>query len=61
LYAAVRSGNARLVALLLKAGADGQYRTDLGESVFDAVKEVVDQREAILATLAEYGIVREAG
>jgi ankyrin repeat protein len=61
LHAAVRSGNTRLVGLLLAAGADGRYRTDLGESVFDAINEVPDQREAILATLAEYGIVRDAG
>jgi uncharacterized protein len=61
LHVAARSGNARLVELLLKAGADGHYRTDLGETVFDAVDEAVDQREAILTTLAEYGIVRDAG
>jgi len=61
LHAAVRSGNDRLVKLLLGAGADGGYRTDLGESVFDAVNEVPDQRDAILASLAEYGIVRNAG
>jgi ankyrin repeat protein len=62
LHAAVRSGNARLVALLLKSGADGRYRTDSDESVFDAVNELLpDQREGILTTLAEYGIVGEAG
>jgi ankyrin repeat protein len=61
LHAAVRSGNTRLVALLLKAGAEGRYRTDLGESVFDAVNEVPDQQDAILAILAEYGIVPDAG
>ena len=58
LHAAARAGHARLVALLLKAGADGRYRTDLGESVFHAVDTAPDQREAILATLAERGIVR---
>ena len=61
LHAAVRSGNVRLVALLLKAGANGRYRTNLGESVFDAVNEVPDQRETLLATLGEYGIVQDAG
>ena len=61
LHAAVRSGNVRLVALLLEGGASGRYRTDLGESVFDAVNEVSDEREAILATLAEYGVVPDAG
>jgi ankyrin repeat protein len=60
LHAAVRSGNVRLVALLLGAGAEGRYGTDLGESVFDAVDELADQGEAMLATLAEYGIVRDA-
>jgi ankyrin repeat protein len=60
LHTAARTGNARLVALLLAAGADGRYRTDLEESVFDAVDEAPDQQEAILAVLAEYGIVRDA-
>jgi hypothetical protein len=58
-HAAVRSGNARLVALLLQAGADGRYRTEVGEVVFDAVDEAPDHRAAILATLAEYGIGRD--
>ncbi len=62
LHAAVRSGNARLVALLLAGGADGRYQTDLEESVFDAVSELSpEERAAIVATLAEHGIVRDAG
>ena len=57
LHAAVRSGNARLVGLLLEGGADARYQTDLGESVFDAVNELLpDRRDAIVAILAEHGI-----
>jgi hypothetical protein len=44
---------------LLQAGADGRYRTEVGEVVFDAVDEAPDHRAAILATLAEYGIGRD--
>ena len=56
------SGNVRLVALLLERGADGRYLTDLEESVFDAANELLpDQRDAIVATLAKYGIIRDAG
>lgn len=61
LHCAVRSGNARLVSLLLKAGANPRYLTDLGESVFDALREAVNQRESILAVLAEHGVTPEAG
>jgi len=60
LHAAVHSGNARVVKLLLNAGADARYVTDLGESLFDAVDDARDEREAILAVLAEHGIVRES-
>lgn len=57
LHVAARKGHVRLVELLLTAGADARYRTDLGETVFDAVEEAPDQREAILATLARHGIL----
>jgi hypothetical protein len=57
----VRSGNARLVALLLKAGANPRYLTDVGESVFDALDESPNEREAILAVLADYGVIPDAG
>jgi hypothetical protein len=57
----VRSGNARLVALLLKAGANPRYLTDVGESVFDALDESANEREAILAVLAEHGVIPDAG
>ena len=61
LHCAVRSGNARLVILLLKAGANPRYLTDLGESVFDALDESPNEREAILAVLADYGVIPNAG
>jgi hypothetical protein len=50
-----------LVALLLKAGANPRYLTDLGESVFDALDESPTEREAILAILADYGVIPDAG
>jgi ankyrin repeat protein len=59
LHCAVRSCNARLVTLLLNAGANPQYVTYLGESVFDALDESgadPTEREAILAVLADYGV-----
>ena len=61
LHCAVRSANNRLVALLLAAGADARYRTDLGESVFDAVPAFGAGRERILTTLAGYGVFPDAG
>ena len=59
LHAGVRSGNARLVRLLLAAGANPRYRTDLDETVFDALDQTGDDSGAILATLAEYGVKPE--
>jgi ankyrin repeat protein len=61
LHCAVRSGHARLVESLLKAGANPRYLTDLGESVFDALDESPNEREAILAVLADYGVIPDAG
>jgi ankyrin repeat protein len=61
LHCAVRSANDRLVALLLVAGADARYRTELGESVFDAVPASGAERERILAVLAEHGVMPDAG
>ena len=61
LHCAVERGNDRLVALLLTAGADARYRTDLGGSVFDAVPVSGAERESILAVLAAHGVLPEAG
>ena len=61
LHCAVRSGNARLVTVLLRAGANPRYLTDVGESVFDALDESPNEREDILAVLAEYGVIPDAG
>jgi len=62
LHAAVQSGNPTMVALLLAAGADARYCTELEESVFDAAREQPPEAcEAILAVLAEHGIVERSG
>jgi ankyrin repeat protein len=58
---AVMSGDTRLVALLLGGGADGRYVTDLGGTVFDALPESGEERESMLAILAEHGIIPDAG
>ena len=58
---AVMSGDTRLVALLLEGGADGRYVTDFGGTVFDSLPETGEERESMLAILAEHGIVPDAG
>jgi ankyrin repeat protein len=60
LHCAVQSGNDRLVAMLLDAGADSRYRTDLGESVFDAVPAAGAKRDRMLAVLAQHGVNNSA-
>jgi ankyrin repeat protein len=57
LHAAARAGHADLVRRLLKAGANPRYRTDLEESIFDAVNENPSpEREELLAVLREYEV-----
>jgi len=57
LHSAARSGNAELIRRLLKAGADPHYRTHLGETVFDAVKENPNEQQIeLMAALAEEGV-----
>jgi ankyrin repeat protein len=56
-HCAVERGNHRLVALLLAAGADARYRTELGESLFDAIPPAGGERERILAVLAKHGVI----
>jgi Ankyrin repeat len=53
LHCAVQRGYERLIRLLLEAGADPRYRTDLGESVFDALPASGPERESIIAILAD--------
>jgi hypothetical protein len=59
LHAGVQSGNARLVELLLVAGARAEYETDLGETIIDAVPPRQELRERILAVLARHGVRRD--
>jgi uncharacterized protein len=57
LHAAARCGHANLVRRLLRAGANAEYRTDSGETVFDAVKESPAGEQAeLLAALNEAGL-----
>jgi ankyrin repeat protein len=61
LHLAVRNVNERMIRLLLEAGADPRYRTDLDESVFDALPASGPERESIVALLAEHGVTDEEG
>ena len=58
LHAAARAGHAELVRRLLKAGANARYRTDPGESIFDAVNEnpSEEERQDLLTVLREYEV-----
>jgi ankyrin repeat protein len=58
---AVRAGNSGLVAMLLEAGANARYLTDLGETVFDAIPKSDQHRKDILTVLAQHGIKADAG
>ena len=55
LHAAVESGDATLVTLLLDAGADPEYVSDWGTTIFDAVSNLGPEREAITAILTAAG------
>lgn len=57
LHAAARAGHTELVRRLLNAGANARYRTDLEETIFDAVNENPSEaRQELLAVLSEYEI-----
>lgn len=58
LHCAVRSGNVRLVELLLSKGAKPDYVTDLEETVFDALPEDDAARAAIEDVLRRHGVTR---
>jgi len=59
LHAAVCYGYAELAARLLEAGARWDYRTDLEETVWDAVEKApVRRREELTETLSRYGARR---
>ncbi|HJZ75189.1 MAG TPA: ankyrin repeat domain-containing protein, partial [Vicinamibacterales bacterium] len=57
LHTAARNGHADLVRCLLKAGANTQYRTAVGETLFDALAEnPTGERAELLAALNESGV-----
>jgi hypothetical protein len=55
----VQAGNERLVGLLLAAGADPNYRTELGESVLDVIPASGAERDRILRMLEQHGVTPE--
>ena len=54
----VRTGNARLVDLLLAKGAKPDYVADLGETVFDALPESNATWAAVEDVLRRHGVKR---
>jgi ankyrin repeat protein len=56
LHAAVHSGSAALVELLLNSGANPGYETELGETIHDALPSDPDKRQAILTLFERHGI-----
>ena len=60
LHAALGSQNAALVDALLSAGALGDYVTELGETVFDALPKRGAKRRSMLGVLEKHGL-REQG
>ena len=58
---AVRAGNSGLVEMLLEAGANARYSTDLGETIFDALPESEERRQSFLVVLAQHGIKARSG
>jgi uncharacterized protein len=60
LHTAVGSDNAQLVHLLLSRGANPYYRTELGETVFDALPADPERRRDIVRVLSEHGVTASA-
>ena len=56
LHCAVERANVDLVALLLAAGADPRYHTEMDESALDAVPPSGIERETLLELLAKHGV-----
>ena len=56
LHAAAQSGNADLVDALLSAGARFDYRTELGETIWDAVGRAPAEIAPLREVLAKHGI-----
>jgi ankyrin repeat protein len=57
LHCALERGNVDLVVLLLASGANPRYRTELDETALDAVPSTGPEREALLALLANHGVI----
>jgi ankyrin repeat protein len=61
LHVAVAKGHAGIARRLLAAGANPQARDDVGDTVLDVMPARADQRDAILAVFAEFGIAPHSG
>jgi hypothetical protein len=57
-HAAARSGNPEILDLVLAAGGSGDYVTDRGETVWDALTERAETREQMEAVLRKHGVGR---
>ena len=58
LHCAVRSGNARLVDLLLSRGARADYVTDIGETVLDALPGNDSEQAAVEEVFRRHGVAK---
>jgi ankyrin repeat protein len=56
LHAAASSGRPEILRLLLKAGARADYVTDLGETIWDAIRRREGERVQMEAVLADEGV-----
>ncbi len=61
LHCAAQSGNAELVDLLIQNGAVANYKTDIGETIFDVIPNEVKQKQAILKVLEKSGVTKTMG
>jgi ankyrin repeat protein len=57
LHLAVAKGHAGIVRMLFQAGVQWDYRTEYGDTLWDAVAESVDPDD-VVAVLAEFGVTR---
>lgn len=60
LHCAIFSGNIKIVKLLLDGGANPNYVTDIGETVFDVLPQNSDKNVQIRLLLMEKGVVEKA-
>ncbi len=56
----ILDGNVEVLDLLLTAGADPHFRTDLGESIFDDWPSDAAKQKSLADVLAKHGVTKKA-